>query len=87
MPSFFSSKKAQGMSLNVIIIAVIALLVLVVLIFIFMGKTKIFTKETTSCTSRGGTCETSCAPGYLRQSGTECEKQELICCIPFEAET
>ena len=86
MPSFFSIKKAQGMSLNVIIIAVIALLVLVVLIFIFMGKTKIFTRETASCTSRGGECLQSCAPGYLRQSGTDCPEGE-ICCIPFEAET
>lgn len=72
------------MSLNVIIVAVIALLVLVVLIFIFMGKTKIFTKETASCATRGGTCELSCRPGFLRQSGTECEKDDLICCVPFE---
>ena len=36
------SKKGQGMSLNVIIIAALALIVLVVLIAIFMGRVGIF---------------------------------------------
>lgn len=41
-----NTKKAQGMPLNVIIIAVICLIVLVVLVLIFSGKIKGFGKGT-----------------------------------------
>ncbi|MFH0867795.1 MAG: hypothetical protein V1831_00625 [Candidatus Woesearchaeota archaeon] len=47
------SKKAQGLSVNVIIVAAIALIVLVVLVAIFTGRLGGFSKgvrETTSCT-------------------------------------
>ena len=46
------SKKAQGLSVNAIIIAAIALIVLVVLVSIFTGRLGIFSKglgEATSC--------------------------------------
>ena len=39
------SKKAQGLSINVIIVAAIALIVLVVLVAIFTGRLGIFTQE------------------------------------------
>ncbi len=39
------SKKAQGLSINVIIVAAIALIVLVVLVAIFTGRLGIFGKE------------------------------------------
>lgn len=45
------NKKAQGLSLNVIIVAVIVLIVLVVLIVIFSGKIGSFSKSTTSTSS------------------------------------
>ena len=48
-------KKAQGISINVIVIAAIALAVLVVLLDIFTGKIGIFSKEvgkTDNCLSR-----------------------------------
>ena len=35
-------KKAQGMSLNVIIVAVLVLIILIVLVLIFTGKLKLF---------------------------------------------
>lgn len=54
-----TNRKAQGISLNVIIIAVIALLVLVVIVFIFTGKTRTFTQELATCESKGGTCYSS----------------------------
>ena len=38
-----SSKKAQGISINTIIIAAIALIVLVVLVMIFTGRMGVFT--------------------------------------------
>ena len=51
-------KKAQGMSMKVIIVAVIALIVLVVLVLIFTGKTKFFGKQTaeTSAQFTGNRC-------------------------------
>ena len=48
-------KKAQGMSLNVIIIAALGLLVLVVLAIIFTGRTGIFVKESDKCDVKYGT--------------------------------
>jgi hypothetical protein len=52
MLGFRDSKKAQGMSLNVVIIAVIVLIILVVLVVIFAGKIKIFGGQTTETTSQ-----------------------------------
>lgn len=46
------SQKAQGLSINTIIIAAIALIVLVVLVAIFTGRLGLFSKglgETTTC--------------------------------------
>jgi len=48
------SKKAQGMSLNVVIIAALGLLVLVVLAIIFTGRTGIFVRESDKCTVKYG---------------------------------
>ena len=47
-------KKAQGLSLNVIIIAAIALLVLVILAVIFMGRLGVFRKGSGDCETLGG---------------------------------
>lgn len=68
-----TNRKAQGLSLNVIIIAVIALLVLVVIVWIFSGKSSQFAKGVASCESKGGTCyetETECraAGPYVGQA-------------------
>ena len=71
-------KKAQGLSMNVIIIAAIALIILVVLVVIFAGRSKIFSSTTTETTAQytghnceiGGTnnrCEGN--PAFCRQSG------------------
>lgn len=49
------NRKAQGISLNVIIIAALGLLVLVVLAIIFTGRTGIFVKETDKCGTKYGT--------------------------------
>jgi hypothetical protein len=45
-------KKAQGMSLNVIVVAVIVLVILVVLVLIFSGKLKIFGSKTTETSNQ-----------------------------------
>jgi len=62
-------KKAQGMSLNVIIIAALGLLVLVVLAIIFTGRTGVFVKESDKCNVQGGRCiaaQTDCTGTYDR---------------------
>jgi hypothetical protein len=53
-----TNKKAQGMSINTIVIAIIALIVLVVVILIFTGKIKFAANNMNqeTCTARGGTC-------------------------------
>jgi len=48
-------KKAQGLSINFIIIAALGLIVLVVMAFIFRGESVKFTKNT-NCPARDGVC-------------------------------
>jgi hypothetical protein len=50
------SKKAQGISMNVIIIAALALIVLVVLVMIFTGRIGMFTGGVKSCSAMAGFC-------------------------------
>ena len=50
-------KKAQGISINSIIIAAIALLVLVVLAVMFIGRMGIFSATADTCESNGGVCK------------------------------
>jgi len=52
-------KKAQGISINVIIIAAIALLVLVVLSVIFIGRMGDWGSKTNDCLANGGLCRAS----------------------------
>ncbi len=50
-------RRAQGLSLNVVIIAAIALLVLVILAVILSRSGAIFSKQTTNgCVANGGEC-------------------------------
>jgi hypothetical protein len=67
-------KKAQGLSLNVIIIAALALLVLVILAVIFMGRAGVFRKESGNCAAMGGYCSrTGCTGDYSREIGYDCD--------------
>ena len=54
-------KKAQGISLETIIIAVISLVVLIVLYFIFTGKLTLWGSDIDKST-KGGTCITTTGP-------------------------
>ena len=62
-------KKAQGMSLNVIIVAVIALIILIVLVLIFTGKLKLFGAQT-SQTSAAYTSDKCEMPGLNNRCNT-----------------
>lgn len=85
----FMNLKAQGMSINVIIIAVLALLVLVVLAFIFTGKIGQFSKTTANCEAiSGNQCEYTCESGYVQDNTRGCfdddsEPTGEVCCIPI----
>ena len=60
-------KKAQGISVNVIIIAAIALLVLVILSVIYIGRMGDWGKKTNQCTNQGGRCfAVACGSGTAR---------------------
>lgn len=85
------SKKAQGISMNVIVIAIIALLVLVVLSVIFMTNTGVFVRGVVDCAQKGGQCVSineACPSNYpteysmwkcLESDGTTNEDEK--CCI------
>jgi len=78
------NNKAQGLSMNVIIIAAIALLVLVVLAVLLFGSTSDI-QETNACTGSlyNGQCvpsATSCPTGYiLNPAGTGCNQGSKCC--------
>lgn len=89
-------KKAQGISLNVIIIAALGLLVLVVLAIIFTGRTGVFVRESDKCELQGGRCVESredCTGLYERVGWGACdlnsdnrfhynnEDEDGFCCI------
>ncbi len=82
-------KKAQGISMNVIIIAAIALLVLVVLSIIFLGRMGSWSQNVADCETKGGVCApqgTSCGEagtsveGYpVPYPGWKCGEGESCC--------
>ena len=76
-------KRKADLSINVIIVAALALIVFVVLAAMFTGKSRIFSSGLESCTSKQGTCETSCDGAIV--SNTDCgkgkESGNPICCI------
>ena len=83
----FSTKKAQGMSLNTVIIAIIVLVVLVVLVMIFTGYFgKIFTPGVSSCATQGGNCDTvaKCVDSFGNPGHTiyakDCASPN-VCCV------
>ena len=51
-----NNKKAQGISMNFIIVAALALLVLVVISLIFISRTNTFNEQTKNCEQSGGQC-------------------------------
>lgn len=75
-----ASKKAQGLPLNVIIIAIILLIVMAVVIYIFVGGATDFDKGLKNCESKGGVCKAQCSEGEAGIPSI-CAEGEL-CCIP-----
>jgi hypothetical protein len=75
-------KRAQGFSLNVIVIMAIALIVLIVLVAVFAGKSKRFASSTESCEDKRGVCVATtaeCDGPTFRIAG--CGEETPVCCI------
>ena len=79
--------KAQGMPINVIIIAALALIVLFVLATLFTGRTRLFAENLESCASKQGECKPKCEPpGETAIPNAKCSKEDIdagkkTCCI------
>ena len=75
-------RKAQGLSINVIILAIIGLIVLVVLIAIFSKQSSQSINTLESCEGRGGQCTTAinCNIREFKLDNAKCQKDE-ICCV------
>lgn len=97
--SFFNNKKAQGISINVIILIVLGIAVLVVLIIIVGSKTNLFGRTLSSCEQKGAGArcisednEELC-DGTIHRYGTDCAKRYEeggeplsdgpLCCVPI----
>ncbi len=76
-------KKAQGLSLNTIIIAALVIMVLVILALVFTGQMGDFSKDTDSCTAKGGQCREDCLEETEESSlfGGSCPDDQE-CCMP-----
>ncbi len=90
-------KKAQGLPMNVIIIAILVMLVLVVVGVIFMSRLGFFSTQVSDCESQPGNyicttdsgCQTSAdgdlIDGYIRDTtGLNCrnvDDQPQYCCL------
>jgi hypothetical protein len=84
------SKKAQGLSMNVIIIAALALLVLVILAIVFIGNMGKTTKgidqckgscvaTEQDCTSQGTYNKVTSEPCY-KSNGKDLDTDRPVCC-------
>jgi hypothetical protein len=96
-------KKAQGMSMNVIIIAALALIVLVILAVVFMNKMGGFVTETDTCENNGGRCvygapigSNPCGEYEVRKTGRnymcpgndpDTDEDNGICCVGVDVPT
>jgi len=85
------SKKAQGMPMNVIIIAALALLILVILAVIFIGNMSKTTKGIDQCKGSCVATDQDCTNQgpYFKVSGEPCYKlgskdldtDRPVCCV------
>ena len=72
-------KRAEGLPINMIILAILALAVLVVFIVIFTKTSGNFSSVVASCDSKGGECMQENQCQYQKTSLTCPDKQ--VCCI------
>jgi len=81
-------KKAQGISINTIIVAAVALLVLVIVSVVFMIRMGIFSQASNDCKKFQGSCDygSSCPSGMMVHptgvcyDGNEVDRSS-VCCV------
>ena len=80
--------KAQGLSINTIIVLALALLVLLVLGFIVSGRFQIFGKGLSKCNGVCAMSESQCPSGTVGVPTTNCKAGDLpeikgdgFCCV------
>lgn len=76
------NKKAQGLSLNVVILSILALIVLAVFVFLLFQQTGNF-DESTRCSNRGGICmdEGANCIGTVESDSDLCAGEDRVCCV------
>jgi hypothetical protein len=79
------NNKAQGLSLNTVIVAAIVIIVLVVIVVIFTKGMGDFSGELPSCTSKGGYCDSDCGAYNYPVRNTDCDEGGLLCCVPRDS--
>lgn len=83
-------KKAQGISMNTIVIAAIALTVMILIVLITTTNLKSFGLGARNCENNGGTCVENvdvctAAPYEGTVSSKKCNTDGYVCCIsPYE---
>ena len=80
------NKKAQGLSVSMIILIVLGLIIVGVLIFMIGGKVKLFGESTGSCVQKKGTCmdASSCDGAIVGALDCPTESNEdLVCCVKY----
>lgn len=77
------TKKGQGISINVIIIAAIALLVLVILAVLLIRSGG---QLVVDCSEAGGECADRCSDldGLYAPYKASCVDETQICCVPIK---
>lgn len=77
------NKKAQGISINVVIIAAIALLVLVILAVLVINAGENTDQKIKACSLQGGKCtdSTSCDEGKTEITEGKCDTAQICCSI------
>lgn len=73
-------KKAEGLPINVVIIAALGLAVFVVLLIMFTSEAGTFSKNVLTCEAKGGDCvaENSCE---YQKTSFKCPTKGDVCCI------
>lgn len=92
-------KKAQGLSINTIVVMAIALLAMLIIVFIFRSKASVFQRGVdATCKEMGGDCRgagtdakcpstkpvTTVARGCMSAGGNGADTDKGPCCISIE---
>ena len=77
-------KRAQGLSLETLVIAAIVIIVLVVLVAIFTGRMGPWVQSVENCQDKNGACvddATACSAPNAVIRGTNCDREDKVCCV------